>query len=287
MEGVQIVNYDEWIGKSVTRRDSLSPEQLHRFEAMLNRRPDAISEGTELSMCAHWAYFSPLHIQSELTEQGYAIDNNLFPPFNLTSRLWTGGRIEFRKPLIVGAPAQQYSTIISIEEKEKLGEERVHMSLQHQISSQGAVAIKEDQHFMYRQPSEKGAHPTRSRSLDIDPDWEKSTKPNSILLFRFSALTFNSHRIHYDQDYARNKEGYPNIIVHGPLLLLLALEAFRSRFDGKILEHVDYQVNGPVYLGEEIFISGKSVANHESELRVCGPEKNVALSASIKWGYKW
>lgn len=281
------MSFDKWIGKSITRRDSLSPEQLLRFEAMLNRRPDAISEGSELSMCAHWTYFTPLHMQSDLSEQGYPRDDNFHPPIELTSRLWTGGRIEFRKPLLVGSPAQQYSTIISIEEKEKLGEQRVHMTLQHQISSRGAVAIREDQHFMFRNPSEKGAHPTRSRSLDIDPDWEKSAKPGSILLFRFSALTFNAHRIHYDQDYARNEEGYPNVLVHGPLLLLLALEAFRSRFDGKILEHVEYRVNGPVYLGEEISIYGKSVDNHESELRVCGPEKNIALSASIKWGYKW
>lgn len=281
------MNYDEWIGKSVTRRDSLSPEQLLRFEVMLNRKPDAISDGTELSMCAHWAYFTPLHIQSGLSEQGYPRDGNFFPPINQTSRLWAGGRIEFKEPLMVGAPAQQHSTIISIEEKEKLGEQRVHMALQHQVSSRGAVAIQEDQHFMFRNPAEKGAHPTRSRPLDIDPDWEKSTKPSSVLLFRFSALTFNAHRIHYDQDFARNEEGYPNVIVHGPLLLLLALEAFRSRFDGKTLEHVEYKVHGPVYLGEEISICGKSVDNHESELRVCGPENNIALSASVKWGYKW
>jgi len=281
------MSYDKWAGKSITRRDSMSPEQLLRFEAMLNRRPDSISEGTELSMCAHWAYFTPLHLQSELSGQGYPRDGNFFPPIELTSRLWAGGRIEFKKPLMVGVPAQQYSTIISIEEKEELGEERVHMDLQHQISSRGSVAIQEDQHFIYRNPTEKGAHPTRSRPLDIDPDWEKSTKPDSVQLFRFSALTFNAHRIHYDQDYARNEQGYPNVMAHGQLLLLLALEAFRSRFDGKFLEHVEYKVHGPVYLGEEIYISGKSVANHESELRVCGPEKNIALSASIKWGYKW
>ena len=281
------MGFDKWIGKSITRRDSLSPEQLLRFEAMLNRRPEAITEGTELTMCAHWAYFTPLHMQSELSAQGYPKEGNFYPPINLTSRLWSDGRIEFRKPLMIGTPAQQYSTIISIDEKEKLGEKRFHMKLQHQISSRGSVAIREDQHFVFRQAAEKGAHPTRSHPLDIDPDWEKSTKPNSILLFRFSALTFNAHRIHYDQDYARNEEGYPNVMVHEPLLLLLALEAFRSRFDGKILEHVEYHVNGPVYLGEEIFISGKSVANHESELRVCGPDKNIALSASVKWGYKW
>lgn len=281
------MSYDEWIGKSMTRRDSLAPEQLRRFEAMLNRRPDSVSEGTELNMCAHWAYFSPLYPQTDLTVQGYPRDEEFFPPLKQSTRLWTGGSLAFKSPLTIGTSAKQYSSILSVDEKEESGEQRVYLSMQHQISTKGSVAIQEDQHFVYRKPSEKGAHPTRNRPMDIDPDWEKSTKPDSILLFRFSALTFNAHRIHYDQDYARNVEGYPNVMVHGPLLLLLALESFRSQFDGKILEHVDYKISGPVYLGEQITISGKSVDNHRSELRICGHENNIALSASVKWGYKW
>ncbi len=282
-----MMSYDEWIGKSINRQDSMAPEQLRRFEAMLNRQPDSISEGAELSMCAHWAYFTPIYTHSELADPGYPRDEEFFPPIELSSRLWTGGRIEFKSPLTIGIPAKQYSSIISIEEKEKRGEQRVYLGLQHQISTRGKLAIQEDQHFMYRQPTEKGAHPVRSRPMDIDPDWEKSTEPNSVLLFRFSALTFNAHRIHYDQDYARNVEGYPNALVQGPLLLLLALESFRSRFDGKTLEYVEYKINGPVYLGEKISIYGKSVDNHMSELRVCGPERNIALSATVKWGYQW
>ncbi len=281
------MDYNEWIGKSMTRQDSLAPEQLRRFEAMLNRRPDSIDEGAELSMCAHWAYFTPVHTRSDLTVQGYPRENTFLPPLELSSRLWTGGKLTFKSPLTIGTPAKQYSTIVALEEAQKEGQHRVKMTLQHQISTRGSVAIQEDQKFIYRNPSEKGAHPTRNRAMDIDPDWEKSTKPDSILLFRFSALTFNAHRIHFDQDYARDVEGYPNVMVHGQLLLLLALESFRSQFDGKVLEEVEYKISGPVYLGEQITISGKSVDNHRSELRICGHENNIALSASVKWGYKW
>lgn len=281
------MNLKEWVGKSMNRRDSMAPEQLRRFEAMLNRRPQEVSDGSVLGMCAHWAYFSPVYAQSDLTVQGYPRDDQFFPPIELSSRLWTGGRIEFKAPLRVGTPANRFSTIVSLEEKKRSGEERVYMTLQHQISAKGSVAIQEDQHFIYRQPTEKGAHPARSRPMDIDPDWEKITKPDSVLLFRFSALTFNAHRIHYDQDYARNVEGYPNVMVQGPLLLLLALENFRSQSDGRILEYAEYKISGPVYLGEQITISGKSVDNHKSKLRICGPENNIALSASVKWTYQW
>lgn len=281
------MDLNEWIGKSTNRRDSLAPEQLRRFEAMVNRRPDTISEGNELTMCSHWAYFTPLHLQSDLTVQGYPRDNELFPPIEQSSRLWLGGKLVFRNPLFVGTPAMRYSTITKLKEEGREDEKKVYLSLQHQISTKGSVAIQEDQHFLYRPPSEKGAHPTRTEPMDLDPDWEKSTKPDAILLFRFSALTYNAHRIHYDQDYARNVEGYPNVMVHGPLLLLLALESFRSQFDGKVLEHVEYELRGPVYLGEQITISGKDVDNHETELRITGHENNIALKAKVKWTYNW
>jgi 3-methylfumaryl-CoA hydratase len=188
--------------------------------------------------------------------------------------------------LTVGTPATRYSTITEFK-KEGADQAKVYLSLQHQISTKGSIAIQEDQHFLYRQPSEKGAHPTRTEAMDIDPDWEKSTKPDSILLFRFSALTFNAHRIHYDQDYARNVEGYPNVMVHGPLLLLLALEAFRSTYDGKVLEDVEYELRGPVYLGEQIKISGKTSDNYQTELRITGHDNNIALKAKVKWTYEW
>jgi len=281
------MDFNEWIGKSQNYKDSFAPETLKRFEAMMNRRPEGIKEGDELSTGSHWAYFTPLHLQSDLTVQGYPRDRDLFPPIEQSGRLWLGGRLDFRKPLYAGTPANRYSSITKLEEKDTEGETRVYLSLQHQISTKGSVALQEDQHFVYRPTSEKGAHPTRSTPMDLDPDWEKSMKPDSILLFRFSALTYNAHRIHYDQDYARDVEGYPNVMVHGPLLLLLALEAFRSQFDGKILENVEYELKGPVYLGEQVKISGKSVDNHESELRICGTDDNIALKASVKWGYKW
>ncbi|WP_340105227.1 hypothetical protein [Rhodohalobacter sp. 8-1] len=280
------MNFNEWVGKSISRRDTMAPEQLRRFEAMLNRRPDTISEGDNLTMCSHWAYFTSLHLQSDLTVRGYPRDSGLFPPIEQSSRLWLGGKLQFKNSLQVGIPATRHSTIIDLKQEGE-NDKKTYLSLQHQISSKGAVAIVEDQHFLYRPPSEKGAHPTRTEPMDIDPDWEKHTKPDSIQLFRFSALTFNAHRIHYDQDYARDVEGYPNVMVHGPLLLLLALESFKSEFDGRVLENVEYEIRGPVYLGDQITISGKGVDNHETELRITGHEKKIALKARVKWTYEW
>lgn len=280
------MDVSDWIGKSVSKRDTMAPEQLRRFEAMLNHRAETISEGDALTLCSHWAYFTPVLPQSELTVQGYPRHSDLLPQIEQSSRLWLGGRLQFKHDLRIGTLSTCHTTITDIKSD---GDEdnKVYLSLQHQISAKGSLCITEDQHFLYRDPVEKGAHPTRTEPMDIDPDWEKSTKPDAIQLFRFSALTFNAHRIHYDQDYAREMEGYPNVIVHGPLLLLMALEAFRSDHDGKKIEEITYELRGPVYLGEQVKVSGKSSDNQKTELRITGAENNIALKASVKWTYDW
>jgi 3-methylfumaryl-CoA hydratase len=281
------MDYAEWVGNTDSQRDNMAPEQLQKFEAMMNRQADSVTDGSELSLCSHWAYFSPVVQTSDLTVQGYPRDESFMPPIELASRLWLGGRLEFKEPLVTGTPADRFSTIIKAEEKESERGKQFYLSVQHQISAKGSVSVREIQHFLYRERSEKGAHPTRSQPMDIDPDWQKTTKPDSILLFRFSALTSNAHRIHYDQEFAREVEGYPNVVVHGPLLLLLALEAFKNKHDGKVIEWVDYQITGPVYLGEQITIAGKIVDNHTCDLRICGPDKKLSLKASVKWKYSW
>lgn len=281
------MNADEWIGKSEDRSDSMSVEQLQRFEAMMNRDPSQIAEGAELAPCAHWIYFTPALPQSELGVNGNAMNDSLLPPVDLPRRMWAGGKLTFKKSLKVGIPAEKKSTVTKIEEKEGSTGKLCFVTLRHQISSKGAVAVDEEQTFVFREENERGAHPIRTQPLDIDPDWKKITKPDSIQLFRFSALTFNSHRIHYDRDYAQQVEGYPDLVVHAPLLLLTIIDAFKTKHDGKMIEEIEYNSIGPVYLGEQITIHCKNTDNFKAELRVCGHEGKVAIKASINWSYSW
>jgi 3-methylfumaryl-CoA hydratase len=281
------MSLNEWIGKSEDRSDSMAPEQLQRFEAMMNRDPSAITEGSELPACSHWAYFTPLFQGSQLGVNGNPIKDPLLPPVELPRRMWAGGNIQFKKPLKAGTPADKKSTIVKIEEKNGNTGKLCFVTLRHQISSRGAIAIDEEQVYVFREESEKGAHPIRTEPLDLDTDWKKITKPDSVQLFRFSALSFNSHRIHYDRDYAQNVEGYPDLVVHAPLLLLIMLDAFKTKHDGKVIENLHYESSGPVYLGEQITIHGKSTDNFKADLRICGPEGKVAMKATINWTYSW
>lgn len=281
------MSYEEWIGKAKDQSDSMAPEQLQRFEALMDRDPSAVSAGKELPPFAHWIYFTPLVKQSDIAENGHAKKGGFLPPVELPIRMWAGGNVKFKKPLKVGGHADRKSTIVKINEKEGASGKLCFVTVRHQISASGSLAIDEEQEIVFRESAEEGAHPIRTMPMDIDFDWKKTRNLNPIQLFRFSALTFNSHRIHYDQKFATKQEGYPDLVVHSPFLLVLMMDLFKTKSDGKLIEKIDYKSVGPIYLGEEITITSKDVDNFKAEMRVLGPDHKVAMKATVKWTYAW
>ncbi len=254
----------------------------------MNRDPSAISDNSILPACAHWCYFTPLEKRSDLDENGTPKQGEFLPPVDLPNRLWAGGKIEFKKPMKVNVPANKTSTIIGIEEKEGTSGDLTFVKLSHAISAGGSTLITEDQQYVYQEATDKGAYPTRTKTLDLDGDWKKSVTPDEITLFQFSALTFNAHRIHYDQDYTRDKVGYPELLVHGPLLLIYLLNAYKRNYMTRTIRKVEYKMLGPVYLGEEITIHcGKGIDSKKSVLRITGPDNKLAMKVDLEWGYSW
>lgn len=201
--------------------------------------------------------------------------------------MWGGGSIQFKKPLKVGGQAEKTSTIVKIDEKEGRNGPLTVVTVRHQISTAGSIVVDEEQDIIFHDSGEKGAHPIRTKAMDIDYDWKKKRKITPVELFRFSALTYNAHRIHYDHPFAKDVEGYPNLLVHSPYLLILMMSLFKSNSDGKVIEEIDYKSVGPVYLGEEITITSKDTDNFKAEMRVLGPDNKIAMKATIKWIYSW
>lgn len=282
------MDFKEWIEKRRHQSDTIAIETLQRFEAMMNRDPLAVSDNSILPACAHWCYFTPLDKRSELDENGTPKTGDFLPPVEQPNRMWAGGKIEFKKPMKVNVPANKSSTIVSIEEKEGNSGDLTFVKLSHAISAAGSTLITEDQQYVYREVMDQGAYPTRTKTLDMDADWRKSITPDEITLFQFSALMFNAHRIHYDQDYTRKSEGYPELVVHGPLLLTYLLDAYNRNYMTRTIRKVEYKMLGPVYLGEEITIHcGKGIDSKISELRITGPDNKLAMRADLEWGYSW
>ena len=211
--------YAAWIGRSETRRDVITTAPLRGFSALLDR--DEAWESGEIPPLAHWLYFLPTTRQSELGEDGHPRRGGFLPPIELPRRMWAAGRLTFHAPLRVGDAVERISTIRSVSEKAGASGPLVFVTLAHAIRVNGVLAIEEEQDIVYR--GEVSA-PRAAVPVSRVAERERAFTPDSTLLFRYSALTFNAHRIHYDAEYARTRENYPGLVVQGPLIATLLMD---------------------------------------------------------------
>lgn len=214
-----------WIGKSQTDQETLSPAPLARLAALLDMEPDHWQSG-EAPPLAHWLYFLPAARQSEIDSDGHPRRGGFLPPISLPRRMWAGSRIEFVAPLIVGSQMERRTTILSVASKHGASGPLTFVTLLHEVSSNGCMAVREEQDLVYRaaaSPSQSA--PANAKAAIALPEAKsvRRVTADPAFLFRFSALTFNAHRIHYDRDYACNVEGYAGLVVHAPLQATLLM----------------------------------------------------------------
>ena len=218
-----------WIGRSDTVHDRIGPTPVVALAATLDHPAVAAPPGTALPPLWHWLYFLPLHRQSEIGPDGHAKRGGFLPPVPLPRRMWAGSQFEFRAPVRVGDEVARISTIDDVTIKEGRSGKLVFVKVRHELRCNGATeaAVVEFHDIVYRQAKQPG---------DIDPPpgaaatggaWQREVVPDDVLLFRYSALTFNGHRIHYDRKYVTEVEGYPGLIVHGPLIATLLMDLLR------------------------------------------------------------
>ena len=159
----------------------------------------------------HWLYFLPLHRQSELGPDGHAKRGGFLPPVPLPRRMWAGGRFDFRRPLRVGDAIRRTSTIADVSLKEGRTGPLVFVLVRHEVATGEGVALVEEHDIVYRDLPEAGEAAPAPRPARADAAWRRDIHPDDVLLFRYSALTFNGHRIHYDRRYVTEVEGYPGL----------------------------------------------------------------------------
>jgi len=220
---------DAWIGTERVQQDVVSLQAARALAATLDREADALKDGTPFPLGWHWILFNSVAPRSDLAPDGHARRGSILPPVPLPRRMWAGGALRFGGTLRIGEPIERVSTIQSIEHKEGRSGPLVFVTVRHEISNEVGVAVEEEQNLVYR-TLESPDHATAPRTdppnpPPADPDWTESFVADEVTLFRFSALTFNDHRIHYDYRYATDVEGYPGLVVHGPLLALLLVDA--------------------------------------------------------------
>jgi len=218
-----------WVGRSETVHDRIGATPAKALNATLDHPPADVSSGTALPPLWHWLYFLPLHRQSDIGADGHAKRGGFLPPVPLPRRMWAGSQFEFRSPVRVGDDVERTSTIADVSAKEGRTGKLVFVKVRHEVRCNGSTepAIVEFHDIVYREAKRAGDVEPPPQRADAGAAWQRDIVPDDVLLFRYSALTFNGHRIHYDRKYVTEVEGYPGLIVHGPLIATLLMDLVR------------------------------------------------------------
>lgn len=247
-----------WIGRSETRADAIVPTPLMALNATLDREPVAADAGTPLPPLWHWLYFLPIHRQSEIGPDGHAKRGGFLPPVPLPRRMWAGSQFEFRSPVRVGDAVTRTSTIDDVTTKTGRTGSLVFVKVRHEVRCNGAPdpAIVEFHDIVYRDAKKPGDPEPAPQAAETGAPWQRELVPDDVLLFRYSALTFNGHRIHYDRQYVTEVEGYPGLIVHGPLIATLLMDLLRREAPDADVATFRFKAVRPTFDGRPMRVNG-------------------------------
>ena len=253
----------DWVGRTEQRDDAVTATPYAALSATLDRDPTFPLNGTALPALWHWLYFLPLHRRSVLGADGHAKHGGLLPPSPLPRRMWAGSQVQFHHPIMIGDELRRLSTIERIEHKSGHTGELVFVNVRHQFYANGSTtcALTEIQNVVYRRAASSTDTLSQPRPAPPVCAWKRTWTPDEVLLFRYSALTFNNHRIHYDRRYATEVEGYPGLVVHGPLIATLLLDLLRSKRPDAFVTRFDFRAVRPLFDLHSFDVCGEPVAD--------------------------
>lgn len=243
------LNLRDWIGRSETVTDVATATPYAALSATLDWPAQRPTVGTVLPPLWHWLYFLPIAQQSEIGPDGHPKRGGFLPPVPLPRRMWAGSDFEFRSPIHIGDALARTSTIVDVTEKSGRTGRLVFVKVRHEVRREGetAVALNEHHNIVYRDlpsPSDVAPPPLAAPSSAA---WSRNVVADDVLLFRYSALTFNGHRIHYDRQYVTQTEGYPGLIVHGPLIATLLLDLLRRQLPSATVTRFEFKAVRPTF----------------------------------------
>ncbi|MGL1834958.1 FAS1-like dehydratase domain-containing protein [Rhodocyclaceae bacterium SMB388] len=268
-----------WIGREEVRDDRIDRRIAEALAATLDLDPESMKDGAELPPLWHWVYFTPNARRSEIGPDGHPRRGGFLPPVELPNRMWAGGRFVFCQPLRLAEAVTRRSRVVRCERKSGRSGDLVFVTVEHTISGEQGVALTEEHDIVYRQPAPKGG-PLTGERVQTEAEFRQTVHPDAVLLFRYSALTFNGHRIHYDHPYVTGEEGYPGLVVHGPLTATLLLGAFRAAYPDKRVLRFAFRAVGPLFDTMDFDVCGRLTGPDSAELWTdC--EGRLTMKASV------
>ncbi|MCA0405527.1 MAG: MaoC family dehydratase N-terminal domain-containing protein [Proteobacteria bacterium] len=281
---IDLPHLKSWIGREEVRVETLSSVPSNALAATLDREEDFYKEGDALPPLWHWLHFLPMAPMREVGPDGHPKRGGFLPPVPLERRMWAGSRLAFHKPLRIGEKIEKRSRILSVDHKSGRSGDLVFVCVEHVYSSGGSEAIHEEHDIVYRAAPAPGTPQPKGEPAPTDGQFTRAITPDPVLLFRYSALTFNSHRIHYDHPYVTEVEGYPGLIVHGPLIATLLLDNLRRAHPARAVKHFSFRALSPIFHIDPFTCCGDLDASGEATLWARKADGTLAMQASATLG---
>ena len=251
---------EQWVGKTESSCQVVHATAATALAATLDRDLP-LPPGAVLPPLWHWIYFWSVCSQSEIGSDGHPQRGEFMPPVPLPRRMWAGGRLKFYAPLTIDAIATRASRVMRVTAKKGKSGDLAFVTVKHQITCGDVIAVSEENDIVYRGLPQPGIETPPQKAVPIDAKWIRTITPDPVLLFRYSALTFNGHRIHYDRRYATEVEGYPGLIVHGPLIAVLLVDLLHRYMPQARLSEFNFRAVSPLFDIEPFAVCGQPDAD--------------------------
>ena len=249
LDTATLAHLQSWTGNIETVLDQATAAPVRALSATLDRDDPAPAVGDFIPALWHWLYFLPQHRHSALGPDGHALRGGFLPPVPLPRRMWAGGRLRWQaaNPLRVGDALRRVSSIESVTHKRGRSSDLLFVLVRHAIANDLGLCLTEEHDIVYRAAAQAGEAAPAPIAAEQNASWQREVLADAVLLFRYSALTFNGHRIHYDRSYVTQEEGYPGLVVHGPLIATLLLDLVRRHLPDATIGQFSFKALRPTF----------------------------------------
>jgi 3-methylfumaryl-CoA hydratase len=275
----------KWIGNAEEAEEELDLWPVTAMMAILDvPAEDRLERGDTLPPTAHWNYFVPRVPESRVDRDGHPQRGDFLPPIPLPRRMWAGSRIEYYNPLVIGQKVSKSSTVQDIKVKEGKSGSLAFVTVRHTYSNVDGIALVEEQDLVYRDNPPTATGVPERKPSPVGAVWSQEIHPDTPMLFRYSAVTFNAHKIHYDYPYATEVEGYPALIVHGQLIATFLLDNWQRNNSSNTVTRFSFRAMSPLFCGEAFKAEGKPAeSGNEGELWACTTSGGLTMQANVAW----
>lgn len=282
MGDIDITHLKRWIGRSEQHGDVIAPFPSNALAATLDREDPPYETGDALPPLWHWLHFLPIHKLAQSGYDGHATLGGFLPPVPLPRRMWAGSRLTFHAPLRIGARLTKRSTVKAVSHKAGRTGDLVFVTVTHEVFEGDWLCLSEEQDIVYRARPDPDAPSATPLQAPENATFTRDITPDPVLLFRYSALTFNGHRIHYDQPFCTGTEGYEGLVVHGPLLATLMLDLLRREYPSAQVTEFEFRALAPVFDTQRFSVNGTAEQNGEIKLWIAREDGALAMQGSAK-----